>query len=259
MRVKEFVHKIKSSVYYGIYADVNNCERDVFEARLLHKYIDEGPWRGKNMRYNYIKNMQWRFIPSYNKTLTFQYGEWGNVRVSFTIRHGDEKRLEAGVKARMSVYFCDLRQTPQVIWDNGINAELPMNLNLDDKSLEKHAKKVLSKLLYEEGFIARLQRYYNRDKKFVRKTYVAYNNGMKARMEASMDEDKFRKWVLKNFNIESYVSMEDTIQIVNQIGKQENTRRVERMDMSWFNDFDGDIDELEEEYFGRLDSGVLYI
>ena len=35
--------------------------------------------------------------------------------------------------------------------------------------------------------------------------------------------------------------------------------RVERMDMSWFNDFDGDIDELEDEYFGRLDKNTIYV
>lgn len=200
-------------------------------------------------RYQYLYDNFERKLEYENK-VSFSYGVWGDVTATLVVRYS---RYEKRVYTAVSYYFHDLRGTPKAIWEKN-SFVLPLNMNFN-KPLPT-AKKILQKVLIESGYLAELQLRKNIKLDEV-KTY--YQKLMNYQRPVKISGNDFYKSVKKRFNIDSYLSIDETIKAVNKLGKRDTLTKLQKYNSSWIFDFDGDIDELESEFYDTQEQDTIYI
>jgi hypothetical protein len=259
VKVRQLIDKITQHNLFDKFCEINTCSEEYFYKNKMNSYVDEG-WHGKNMRYEYIRRKLLKGIPSLTTYVKFKFGLWRTVEAGIYIGIEDNRR-ENKVSTKIWFRFVDLRETPKTMYYNYNSKELPPNLSLDAKSLERHARKVLSEYLYEDGVVGYYQFRFNETKKEAVQTYKIFSNKERDLLKNSVgyDEDKSLKHIFKQYNIKSYVSLKDTVKVVNKIGKQKVTKIIERFDFNHFSDIDGDIDELENAFWESMKDNTIYL
>lgn len=260
MRTKEFIWKVNNNVYFQEFCKINNCTFEYFQERKLDVRVDRG-WYGKDMRYEFLRNELLKRVPKFQQEFTFTFGWWGEVRATFYIGPNTYNRRENKIKSSVFFYFKDLSCTPKPLYEDYRSLELPLNLNLNAESLEVYARKVLSEYLFEDGVIGYLQRRWNDDKKSAVESLKLYikRNKIKVSEYPGYCEETTLKKIKERYNVVSYISAQKTVEIVNRIGKQEQTKYIAAFDYSFADDFDGDIDELEDLFYENWKYNTIYV
>ena len=76
----------------------------------------------------------------------------------------------------------------------------------------------------------------------------------------SYSDTDVRKSIKRNLNIDTgHIWLKDAIQAVNKLGKRAQLTKLAKYDMSWLCDLDGDIDEIENEFYNSLEYNTVYI
>jgi hypothetical protein len=246
MRKKQYIRQIEMSWQYNKAKEIANCSPEDYQRKYkfqLHPF----PYYTKS-RLDYLFDklaLDLRF----EKKTEIEYGIWGRIKVTISGgigRHWSLVEPTVGV----SLHFLDLRGTPRAIKDTNI----PDNANL--KRPEQWIHQLLATMLFKEGYVAELQLRRDCLKNEVHKHYQPL---MDYKNPVAYDEDKSIKKIEKRYNVKSYLSVESTVKVVNQIGKQTVLKTLTAYDNSWFDYFDGDVDELEEQYYGSLEENTIYV
>jgi hypothetical protein len=259
MKVKEAIYKIKSNTYFVEYGKLISMNYEIWKPIYENKYLY--PYRlqyGEDDKYSkslfdFRRDNLEKNIPNYNKKIVLNLEFWGKVTAHIKIELNEYSRNEAKVLTGLHFHFSD--KQPKFLWNSKFS--IPENLDLSEANLKRFLLNQLSKYLYLNGLMAGIQYYYNCDKKdamFYRKNKYCQNY-----IESGVSEDIIFKAIKKRFNIDSHVSLLDTVNLVNRIGKQAKIRQVFRYDFSWIWDFDGDIDEIENEFNKSFNTDAIYI
>jgi hypothetical protein len=253
MRVHNLIHKIKNSYAYKRILELENTRTETdFAAKKYNAEYNLYPSDERGYfksRYMYLYDMFERELCYHNK-VRFQYGIWGEVTANFTVKWS---RYERNIQARVSFYFHDLRGTPKAIWESN-SFEMPLNTNFCNP--KKCAIKILRSKLIEEGYFAEKQLRMNCYIKELKSYYIKLMN---YQYPVKISDKDFYKAVKRRFNVDSFLSIEDTARIINRIGRQDKMVKLEKYDSSWIFDFDGDIDELEREFYDTQEENVIYV
>lgn len=256
MRLKEMIFKITSHPCYLLLDKLQGMDEDEFTRLYAGKNVY--PYRFSKYRDNYSDSLYQhrlnnllRQIPKFSARHQFTFGIWGECTLSFGVHAAEWPRGRARVEKGISVDFLDHR--PSLLWN--LTFTMPDNFDLDNPI--PWIKKELAKHFYPEGILARIQRRYNCDKKETK--WYRKNKYTKLYREPEISEDKILKWIKKHFNFDSYVDLDQTIAIVNKCGRQEKLTKIEQYDHSWIFDFDGDVDELESEFWDTIEDNTMYV
>lgn len=129
---------------------------------------------------------------------------------------------------------------------------------IDKQHIQAAAKVEIEKYLYAAGIFRQIQLLNNctkeRAKHFYRATMEHIKNAPAYEAGATL------KVIKKRLNLYSDILDDDKfINAAKKIGRRDTPTKVEGYDYSWFNDFDGDCDELETEYYNTLEENTIYI
>ena len=126
------------------------------------------------------------------------------------------------------------------------------------KNIQKECIKQFEKFLYKDGAFKNFQIKNGYTKEMVKRSlknniYGHFKN--KGKILNSYNDEIIEKWIIRNFNINiKEVNFFTGIKFVNKNGKQNNLIVLENFDYNYFESFDGDIDELEKEFYEYNDS-----
>lgn len=119
-------------------------------------------------------------------------------------------------------------------------------------------EKIIRSRLLGTGFFARVQLYYGIPKEQLpEKIKMLY----KAEKNCGVEINQLHKWIRRNFNIDGSDIWDEKklVEAVNTHGRQPRLVRLAYYDASWFNDFEGDLDELEEEFYKHIEKDTIYL
>lgn len=250
MRVKEAIFKITSHPVFHELDKLASTDVETFKIRYEGKRINIYPDYSQGLWPYRIEKMR-KQLPQIEMRYTFQFGEWGKITAFISILANEWFRRNGEIFTSLSFNFTDYR-IPKAIYETRF--VLPASLDLDNP--EKHLKKILRAYLFEEGFLARLQIKFRLKKSEVAGYYKSFSY---YKYGTGISDSAVYKWVAKHFNIDSDLSIEDTIFYVNKLGKQPKLVRLDRYDHSWIYDFDGDIDEIENEFWETVGDDTIYV
>ena len=147
---------------------------------------------------------------------------------------------------------------PKHLWATDWNV---IELNGSEYDIEKVVRTHLEKYFYSNGIISVIQWQRNCSKEDALMWLKMLVKAKKFHTFGTMDEDKFRKWIKKHCNITTYVGISDTARIAKRIGKQAEPLEILSLDFSFAENFDGDIDELETEFYEKnpISKNIIYV
>jgi len=126
------------------------------------------------------------------------------------------------------------------------------NGKIDSASIEKAVRAEMEKYLYAPGLFRDIQVLQLLNKKDTLREYKYYIQHRKPIAYLDSDIEKFLK---KKFNItfEFEVGLQNAIKWANLHGKQDKLVHLCHYDSRWMLDFDGDVDEVEDEFWETMD------
>lgn len=140
--------------------------------------------------------------------------------------------------------------------------ELPLDTVIDKKNLLKIFMDFVREHWYTEGVLHFIQRrIHSHDKDIVKTFYLRYKEAiMQYNSNEKYDEFKSLSKIMKRFRLvfptihfaQKYLSQLKNHPKLSKLPKNE-TIQVDTADHSWFNTFDGDIDQLEDNFWKQYD------
>lgn len=126
------------------------------------------------------------------------------------------------------------------------------------ESIIQKVEAIIRSRLLGTGFFARVQLYYHIPKEQLKERVKQL---YKASKQSSIDINKLHKWIKRNFNIDGSNVWDEQklVEAVNTHGRQQKLVRLAFYNSSWFNDFEGDLDELETEFYKHIETDTIYI
>lgn len=261
MKVKECLHNIQQSPYYQRLVELSQTSREHFYLRRWNSKIYPFHWRDSTDHYTSGNRIQLaisnlaKHTPSYTGTLTFPFGCMtfqAKYYIGLSNDHQPEilKRVHITTDDKVSVS----------LWGTGWDRlELSPGNNLDD--LEARVHNHLRAYFYPGGLIQTIQHKMVLTKAAARSRFIHYLSNKSLHLSEPLDELRVQKLIAKRFNLISDVDLDKTIAVVNRCGKLPKPTRLLPFDLSFFESFDGDIDELEEAFYDSnpIDGDTLYI
>lgn len=246
MRKKQLFRQIEMSWQYQRAVQMVDCSPQEYQEKYKYQLQVYPDWFKNRMEYLFDKLS---FDLRFDKQYEFDYGVWGRVKLTINGGFGRYWR-QCEPKISVNLYFKDLGYTPKAVKDFVI----PDNANLCKP--EQWIKNLLKTMIIEEGYFAELQLRRNLLVNEIHKWALPLMN---YKHPVSFDADKSIKKIEKRYNVKSYVSIESTVNIVNKIGKQTELVKIAAYDFSWTKDFDGDVDDLEEEFYNTQEKNTIYV
>lgn len=251
MRVQQMIDKIKHSGYYAKWLELKELPFDLYQKRWKDK---ENVY--KQGLYNSLLGRLERKCPSFEYTFNVNIGLYEftcHAFVSLPRYYHSKQDIEAKIN---------------ICCNDSLNNEIEYRFidlsskdSLKHEHLEQKVKEHLNKFFWSGGILA-VEQYMRAKTKEQALYFVMQMIRCKAYLnEPSMSESSFYRWVKRNFNIDSNVSIESTVKVVNTIGKQVETKKIYAMEFPDMDYFDGDIDDLENEIYelNRHDRNTILI
>lgn len=211
----------------------------------------------------------------YERTLKNKFPELDtNIMTSFKIEDdycdrsfGVNLRMNSCGSATVYVRFCSSKdgwyhQLPFA----GPISEYPSwkyNGRLDKKSIAEFArKKFEAQFLYAKGFFRDIQLRNSRTKEDAKRIYKYWSESGGIKTAQAYDDSEMLAWLKRHKNVKSLdidVTLEDALNMFRKHPALAKPMHIARYDGSWVFDFDGDIDEIENEFYSHLQDDTLYI
>lgn len=130
-----------------------------------------------------------------------------------------------------------------------------------EKDLDKAVKTHLLKYFFDSDMPSVIQWRNNCTKQDVLCYLKSHISAKSFYSFGCIDEDRFAKWAKRKCNVISYVGMEKTASILKKIGKQVEEKIIYGFDFGFAYNFDGNIDELENEFYeaNPMSKNVIYV
>jgi len=235
-RLQSMIDKVLNCPYFQKAIELQNIPSEDYSTKWWHR-CNGGTarlWLAYKSAYKHAKLFEQK------GTITV-----GLYEFTYSLRIGLSSYLyDKGIVCRIHIHTPD-RYPRELYGTNWQTAPITGSETDIHKTVYNH----LLKYFWSDGVLSTIQ--YNRNctkqdalyflKEYIKARYFI-NNG-------ELSEAKIQSWVLKRFNIKSYVSIKETARIVNLIGKQDETKEIFKMDFSFMDTFDGDIDEIENEMY----------
>ncbi len=256
MRVRESVTKIMQHPIYMELQKIKNASETEFYRRYNFKLYEHRQRYGPGDDYStradyYLINTFIKQLPQIDCKITFEYGIWGKISafIKVEVNQYDHNKIDKRIH-----FHSVTGSANKILWNHKF--ELLDNFNLGNPLPQ--LKAMLKTVLFECGFIASIQRYESCTK--IQSVQYYKNHYAKGKLNyGAIDEDTIYKWIKKHFNIDSYLPIDKTINYVNANGKHATPTKLDKYDHSWIFDFDGDMDDIENEFYNTLDSNTIYI
>ena len=131
------------------------------------------------------------------------------------------------------------------------NIMFEYNGKLTEESVLSACNKELNKYLYAHGWFRLLQEMNLKTKEQIKRRY-RHELEEKSIESFSIPEVIFR-WIERKMNlvIGENITDHEFIKAAKKIGRQNKRTIVDKYDYSWIHTFDGDVDEIEKEFFER--------
>ena len=257
MKIREAITKIIQHPIYNELAKVKGCTESEFYKRYNFQIFEYRHWY-KDDKYStrldyYLINKLTKQLPEINCKIEFNYGVWGLVQAYIKVRVNEYDRRGTSIEKCLHFHFVN-QCGNRIVWEHKFELSDNFNLNNPIPAL----KAMLRPIMFEEGLIALIQHNRNTTKKDAKWWYINHYKPGKLNY-GCIDDSTIYKWVKKHFNIDSCLSIEDTINFVNVNGKKDKLTKIEKYDMSWFWNFDGDEGELENEFYATIDNDTIYV
>jgi hypothetical protein len=259
MKAISLIQKAKSNKYFLEFDRLCSLDAKQHEAESRKKEYPKQVITARNKngniwdtqtKYNYIlRSLKMQMI-KYSEVYFFNCGIYSDIQADIYMQYS-EYRNDERVILKVSFYLPKTSQR--------YTMQLPNNFNL--KNTEPGLKKLLQTQLYTEGNIALIQYNKNITKEGAKSWFKIYLQKKCFFTYSEICHDKVQKWIEKNFNIESYFDLDKTIDIVNKLGKRAEKTIVQGIDLDFMQYFDGDIDEIEDEFYAAnpIRENVIYI
>jgi len=247
-RTKSMIDRVLNCPYYQKAIELQNIPTELYSTNLWHR-CNGGTarlWLAYKSAYKHAKLFEQK-----GKTSI------GAYEFTYSLRIGLSSYLyDKGLVCRIHIHTPD--RYPRELYGTDWQT-IPITGSETDINKAVHTH--LSKYFWTDGMLARIQ--YNRncikqDALYFLKEYIKVGYFIN---DGEISESKIQSWVLKRFNIKSYVSIKDTVRIVNRIGKQDEVKEVFGIDYSFMDNFDGDIDDVESliNEYNPYNKNIVYV
>lgn len=124
-------------------------------------------------------------------------------------------------------------------------------------------RKFMDKYLYKQGRWQTLQLSYRWSKADVIRNYKYNIENFKPKYWSAYDESEMLAWLKRHKNLIDYDGLRLDIGTVVRFFRKHpgftKPTKLAKYDHSWIFDFDGDVDEIESEYYNSLEDNTFYI
>ena len=248
MKIKEFKHKIISTSYFQELKKHLAINADTFYKRRLNASVYLFKWKdGKDNYtsgsvYQHITDNLLRHIPTFKSKGVLEYGLF-EIEYSIGISVSRYSSKTPAIEARL--HFKVLNEY--------IDIDLLDTDNLSD--IDKLVIGYVSQYIYlpEIAIFHGLQFIHWCSKDMAKFWHKNTSNKRN-------NDNYIIKWIEKHFNITGCNCIETLKRVVNRVGRQAQLTTIRRFDTSFMWSFDGDIDELENEFneYNPIKNNILY-
>lgn len=265
MKIKHIISQLNSSYYANLLKRLQGLEVSERERLRLATRISDG-WVNEN-RDSWLAKVCHREITKIWGVQGWEFNMYSNVlgrkvKIVVDTNYNDwynwYKCNELKFTARVVSHNDDIIY--KLNWDRKLHVEL-----CGEDNLWSISRKVEAKLgeffYYHDSLFSRIQRSYGcLSKDDVRKTYAMLLDKQKS-SRIAYSHDEVRSAIERRFNVD--ILVDDLVKVGNMLAKDgikyKDKKVIQRYDYSWIFDFDGDIDEIENEFNESLEDNVIYI
>jgi len=242
MRTKEAIYKITSNPFFTELDNLLKMSKEDFDVKYENKKVKLYNDYYKSLFHYRVDNII-KQLPNFSNKLKIKLGLF-TIIAYITIEIESLSRKEAKMNYKLSFHSDDTN----MFW--GKRFELPLNLNLNNP--KPQIKKILQKHIVPEGYFNIIQ--FNKQcnikdaiswYKILKENYKDY--------DTVYGNKTFYKWVKRNFNIKTELSIDKVVDFINKKGKQKELINLIRTSLPSMSDFDGDCNELETYFWDHME------
>lgn len=269
MKLKHIISQLNGNYYANLIKRLQQCSIEERERRRLSARIG-------NSYYNtslegHLVSMFWREAQEIKFLSGFEFKVYSEllgcnitIRVHTNIQDWVNYYRCTELKFSATIKKCDNDAYWDIIYKLNWNGELKVELDREDNefSIGKKISETLNlKFYHHNSLFGRIQQHYGCKNKG---GVVSYYEAMLSRekdSKAPYCHDQVRRFLERKFNVEIWHDDLRRIgkMLVKDGIKYKEKRIIQKYDHSWIFGFDGDVDEIEEEFINSLEDNVIYI
>lgn len=269
MKLKHIISQLNRNYYANLIKRIQQYSIEERERRRLSSKISNG-WYNTNLEAHLI-SIFWREAKNIEFLRGGEFKVYSellgcNITISVHTNIQDWVNYYRCTELEFSAIItsCDNDAYYDIINKLNWNGELKVELDREDNnfSIGKKVDKMLSTKFYHHNSIfGRIQQvYFCRDKDQVKSWYKTLLSNQKDGI-VPYCHDQVRRFLERRFNVEIW--HDDLRRIGNMLAKDgikyKEKKSIEKYDYSWILSFDGDVTELENEYYETLEDNTIYL